>query len=66
MPELKDLVPRELAKTAKGRKQLIKWLTLLEARLGASMDPVGLADYDLRWMWQELGIDEHRQSSLFE
>ena len=66
VPELKDLVPRELAKTAKGRKQLIKWLTLLEARLGASMDPVGLADYDLRWMWQELGIDEHRQSSLFE
>lgn len=66
VPELKEQVPRELAKTVKGRKQLSKWLASVEARLRADTDQVGLADYDTKWMWKELGIETQRQSSLFE
>ncbi len=64
--ELNDRIPRELAKTAKGQKQLNKWLQSTEAQLHANTDQIGLADYDLRWIWKELGIESMRQSSLFE
>jgi hypothetical protein len=62
--ELNGRIPRELAKTAKGRKQLSDWLTMVETQLRASENPLTL-DYDFGWMWQELGIEAHRQSSLF-
>ncbi len=64
--ELRDQIPRELAKTAKGRKQLTKWLASLEARLRAHSEDLGLPGYDFTWMWKELGLESHRQSSLFE
>jgi len=66
VPDLKDQIPRELAKTVKGRKQLTKWLDSLEANLRANADQAGFEAYDLAWMWKELGIETHRQSSLFE
>ncbi|MDR3688685.1 MAG: hypothetical protein P4L46_04840 [Fimbriimonas sp.] len=63
---LRDQAPRELAKSVKGRKQLSKWLVSLEDGLRANPNRVGMADYDSTWMWKELGMEDMRQSSLFD
>jgi hypothetical protein len=64
--KLNGKVPRELAKTVKGRKQLCKWLESLEFGLRADLNKIGLANYDFVWIWKELGMETYRQSSLFE
>jgi hypothetical protein len=66
VPELGERVPRELAKTVKGRNRLRKWLASVEGRLRSSTDQFGIADYDLKWIWKELGMEAERQCSLFD
>jgi len=65
VPELNERVPRELAKTAKGRTPQSRWLSAMEAQFQANPDQIGLVDYDLTWVWEELGIESLRQSGLF-
>jgi hypothetical protein len=66
LTELNNRIPRKLATTVKGRKQLTEWLTKMEAQFKSDTSPMGLAEYDLGWIWKELGIESHRQSNLFE
>ena len=56
VPELGGQVPRELAKTKKGQKQLSKWLVSLEDGLRSNADLVGVADYEFSWLYKELGM----------
>jgi hypothetical protein len=61
LPMLGNVSPRKAAKTAKGRVKIASWLKFLENR-AAQQDPGNpMADYDLTWLWQELGVADLRQ-----
>ena len=61
IPMLGDISPRKAAKTAKGRAKIASWLKFLENRT-AQQDPGDpMADYDLTWLWQELGVADLRK-----
>ena len=54
------MTPRRSAKLAKGREKLVTWLKFLEngaAHGGGSP----MADCDLIWMWEELGVANLRR-----
>lgn len=60
VPMLGNMTPRRAARSAKGREKLVAWLKFLEnsaAHGGGS--PV--ADCDLTWMWEELGVANLRR-----
>jgi hypothetical protein len=61
IPALGDISPREAAKTASGREKVASWLKLIENRTAHSDpgDPMG--DYDLAWIWAELGVADLRK-----
>ena len=57
---LGNMTPRRAAKSAKDREKLVTWLKFLEN--GASHgDESSIADYDLTWMWEELGVANLRR-----
>jgi hypothetical protein len=60
VPALGNVSPRRAAQTKKGREKLVAWLKYLEN--GASQYATGspMAGYDMRWMWQELGVTDLR------
>lgn len=59
---LGDITPRDAARTAAGRKQLVTWLKFLENRSGNQTDPSDpMATYDFTWLWQELGVEKLRR-----
>lgn len=60
VPMLGDVSPRRAAKTKKGREKLVEWLKLLERSLAQDADSP-MAGYDVRWMWDELGIADLRR-----
>ncbi len=60
VPMLGNLTPRRAAKSAKGGEKLVAWLKFLEngaAHGGGSP----MADCDLTWMWDELGVANLRR-----
>jgi hypothetical protein len=60
VPMLGNMTPRRAAKSAKGREKLVTWLKFLEngaAHGGES----SIADYNLTWMWEELGVANLRR-----
>ncbi|GAN55825.1 hypothetical protein [Tanticharoenia sakaeratensis] len=62
VPALGDVTPRQAARTAAGRENLVAWLKSLEnnaARVGDGQR--GMAAYDFTWMWHELGITKLRK-----
>ena len=61
VPMLGNITPRRAAKTAKGRQKLAAWLKLLENNAAKEASGSAMAGYDLRWMWDELGIAELRR-----
>lgn len=63
---LSNQIPRELANSVKGRKRLVKWLEAVESNMRSTTDQLEISPYDCKWMWKELGIESHRQSSLFD
>ncbi len=61
IPMLGDITPRQAAKTAKGREKLVAWLKRLENHM-AKHEPSGpMADYDVAWLWEELGVSDLRR-----
>ncbi len=55
VPMLGNMTPRRAAKSVKGREKLVAWLKLLEnGAAHGSGSP--MADCDLTWMWEELGV----------
>jgi hypothetical protein len=60
VPMLGNKTPMQAAKTAKGREKLAAWLKYIENQL--AKQPVGapMADYDVHWLWEKLGIADLR------
>jgi hypothetical protein len=61
IPMLGDISPRRAAKTAKGRAKIASWLKFLENRAAQQEPGDPMADYDLTWIWQELGVADLRK-----
>ena len=61
VPMLGNTSPLVAAKTAKGRERLVAWLKLLENGAASHASGAPMADYDLSWMWEKLGITELRR-----
>ena len=61
VPMLGNLTPRKAAKTKKGREKLVGWLKLLENSVAREKAGSPMAGYDLRWMWEELGVSDLRR-----
>jgi hypothetical protein len=61
VPMLGNTSPLVAAKTAKGRERLVAWLKLLENGAVRHASGTPIADYDLSWMWEKLGITELRR-----
>ena len=61
VPALGDISPRKAARTPKGREKIASWLKLIENRAAQqdSGDPMG--NYDLTWIWEELGVADLRK-----
>ncbi len=60
IPALGGKSPRQAARTVDGREQVIDWLKMLENRSAANAEGP-IAEYDFRWMWGELGLQDHRK-----
>lgn len=61
VPMLGDVSPRKAAKTKKGREKLVDWLKILENSQARQAAGSPLASYDVRWIWDELGITDLRR-----
>ena len=61
IPMLGEKTPREAVKTASGRERVAAWLKLLEQGEARTRAGKNAPAYDFKWMWQELGIEEHRK-----
>lgn len=61
IPALGNRSPRQAAKTARGRDKVVAWLKKLENSSGRQDPEDPIASYDFTWMWEELGVADHRQ-----
>jgi hypothetical protein len=61
VPMLGNTSPFSAAKTARGREKLVAWLKVLENGAARHASGTSMGDYDLSWMWEELGITELRR-----
>lgn len=60
IPALDGKSPRQAVRTSAGREKVIDWLKHLENRsVGHAEGPI--AEYDFRWIWAELGLQEYRR-----
>jgi hypothetical protein len=60
IPALGNRLPRQAVKTARGKDKVIAWLKMLENSTGRRDPDDPMASYDFTWMWDELGLSEHR------
>ena len=61
VPMLGNMTPRRAAKSAKGRERLVAWLKFLENGAARHRGGSPMADCDLTWMWEELGVANLRR-----
>jgi hypothetical protein len=61
VPMLGNITPLKAAKTAASREKLVAWLKFLENGAAKHASGSPMAGYDLRWMWEKLGVIELRQ-----
>lgn len=58
---LGNVSPRKAAKTKRGREKLVDWPKLPENALAQQEADSLMSGYDVRWMWNELGIGDLRR-----
>lgn len=59
IPALGDISPREAV--AGDRQKMVAWLKQLENH-AARHDPASpMANYDITWLWAELGLSDRRR-----
>ncbi len=56
VPLLGDVSPRAAVATVEGRLEVVEWLKLLENHNARQKPGEPMGDYDLSWMWDELGV----------
>ncbi len=61
IPMLGDVTPRQAAKSAEGREKLVAWLKRLENHMAQHEPTEPMADYDVAWLWEELGVADLRK-----
>ena len=61
IPALGDLSPRQALKSAEGREKVVAWVKRLENHVARHKPPEPMADYDTKWLWQELGLTDLRR-----
>ncbi len=61
VPMLGNKTPRQAAKSAKGREKVAEWIKFLENGAAKQNDGSPMADYDVSWMWEELGVGDLRR-----
>jgi hypothetical protein len=61
IPVLGNITPRQAAKRAKRREKLVAWLKRLENNIAQHEPTEPMAGYDVKWMWEELGVDDFRK-----
>jgi hypothetical protein len=61
VPALGNRTPRELTGTPEGRAMLADWLKSYESIAGQPGVQAEIRDYDITWIWEELGISDLRQ-----
>ena len=61
VPMLGNITPRRAAKSAKGREKLVAWLKFLENGAARHGSGSPMAELDLTWMWEELGVANLRR-----
>lgn len=57
IPALENKTPKMARRTKKGRAQLIALLKDMENTEAHQAQQQGIRPYDMRWMWEELGLD---------
>ena len=60
IPLLGDVSPREAATSTEGREKLVAWLKGLENHMAGFEPPDPMANYDVTWLWEELGVADLR------
>ena len=61
IPALGNITPRQAAKTPGGRDKLAAWLKHLENHMAQYDASNPMADFDVSWMWDELGVADRRK-----
>jgi hypothetical protein len=61
VPMLGNMSPRKAAKTKKGREKLVDWLKFIENSTARKEAHSPMANYDVSWMWDELGVADLRR-----
>jgi len=61
IPALDNKTPKRAVKTQKGRAQVVDWLKTIENSEYTRARQQGEKPYDIRWMWEALGIAQMRQ-----
>jgi hypothetical protein len=61
VPMLGDLTPRQASTSTGGQAKLVAWLKRLENHLAQHEPTEPMTDYDAAWMWEELGVVDHRK-----
>lgn len=61
IPLLGDVSPREAATSTEGREKLVAWLKGLENHMAGFQPPDPMANYDVTWLWDELGVADLRR-----
>lgn len=61
IPALGDIPPRQAIKSAEGREKVVAWLKRLENHVARHKPPEPMSDYDMKWLWQELGLKDLRK-----
>ena len=61
VPMLGNVSPRKAAKTKKGREKLVGWLKLIENSVAQQVGNPSMTGYDVRWLWEELGVADLRR-----
>jgi hypothetical protein len=56
IPVLDDMTPRQAAMSSGGRDKLVAWLKRLENQMAKHEASAPMADYDVGWMWEALGV----------
>ena len=62
IPALGNKTPRQCARSKKGRERVIEWLKDLENNELRRAASHGQPPYDSRWLWDELKLEQYRDS----
>ena len=61
IPMLGDVSPRTAIRSKKEREKVVSWIKTLENHMAHVPSDDPMAGYEFGWLWEELGIADHRR-----